>query len=65
MALLLDIVFGAIGSGYMLYAKRQFDALFAVVGFALIVFPYFVSNAWATLAIGAALCAAPFAIRRL
>ena len=65
MTLLFGIVFGAVGSGYLLYAKKQYDGLFAIVGFALIVFPYFVDNAIATFIIGALLCVAPFAIRRL
>jgi hypothetical protein len=63
MTLLFGLLFGAIGSGYLLYAKKQYDGLFAITGFALMVFPYFVSNAFATLVVGAALCAAPFAIR--
>jgi hypothetical protein len=65
MTLFFGILFGAIGSGYLLYAKRQYDGLFAIIGFALLIFPYFVSSATATFVIGALLCVAPFAIRRL
>lgn len=65
MTLFYGILFGAIGSGYLLYAKRQYDGLFAIIGFALLIFPYFVSSALATFVIGALLCVAPFAIRRL
>jgi hypothetical protein len=64
MTLLFGVLFGAIGSGYLLYAKRQYDALYAITGFALMIFPYFVSNVIATFIIGAILCAAPFAIRQ-
>ena len=64
MTLLFGVLFGAIGSGYLLYAKKQYDGLFAITGFALVIFPYFVSSAIATLVIGAVLCAAPFAIRQ-
>jgi len=64
MTLLFGVLFGAIGSGYLLYAKKQYDGLFAIIGFALVIFPYFVSSAIATLVIGAVLCAAPFAIRQ-
>jgi hypothetical protein len=64
MTLLFGVLFGAIGSGYLLYAKRQYDALYAITGFALMIFPYFVSNVIATFVIGAILCAAPFAIRQ-
>jgi len=62
--LFFGIVFGAIGSGYLLYAKREFSAAFAVTGFLLIVYPYFISNAAVVLVIGAALVAAPFLIRK-
>lgn len=65
MALLLDLVFGAIGSAYLIYAKRQFSALFAITGFLLVIFPYFVSNGILTLLLGAVFCAAPFVILRL
>jgi hypothetical protein len=64
MTLLFGVLFGAIGSGYLLYAKRQYDGLYAITGFALMIFPYFVSNVIATLIVGALLCAAPFAIRQ-
>jgi hypothetical protein len=64
MALLLDLFFGAIGSAYLIYAKRQFSALFAVTGFLLVIFPYFVSNAIVTFLLGAIFCAAPFVIQR-
>ena len=65
MTLFFGLLFGAVGSGYLLYAKKQYDGLFAIVGFALIIFPYFVDSAAATFVIGALLCVAPFAIRRL
>jgi hypothetical protein len=64
MTLFFGVLFGAIGSGYLLYAKRQYDALFAIIGFALLIFPYFVDSVVATFVIGAVLCAAPFAIRK-
>ena len=65
MTLFFGILFGAMGSGYLLYAKRQYDGLIAVFGFALIVFPYFVDGAVMTFIIGALLSVAPFAIRRI
>ena len=60
MSFFLDLLFGAIGSGFVLYGKRQYDGVFAVTGVLLIVFPYFVSNAILTLLVGAVLTAAPF-----
>ena len=60
-----DLLFGAIGSGYLVYAKRQYSGAFAIAGALLIIFPYFVSNAILECAIGAALSAAPFIAERL
>jgi drug/metabolite transporter (DMT)-like permease len=65
MDLFAGLVFGAIGTGYLVYAKRQYSALFAVAGALLIIFPYFVSSAWLTCLIGAALTAAPFVYQRV
>lgn len=65
MTLLFGLLFGAVGSGYLLYAKKQYDGLFAIAGFALIIFPYFVDSALLTFIIGALLCVAPFGIRQL
>jgi|APDOM4702015159_1054818.scaffolds.fasta_scaffold124871_2 hypothetical protein len=64
MALFLNILFGAIGSGYLVYAKRQYSARFAIFGVLLMVFPYFISSAIGTLLAGAALMAAPFVMER-
>jgi hypothetical protein len=65
MTLLFGLLFGAIGSGYLLYAKKQYDGLFAIAGFALVIFPYFIESAALTFVVGALLCVAPFAIRQL
>ena len=64
MALFFNILFGAIGGGYLLYAKRQYSARFAIFGILLAVFPYFVDSAIATLLVGAALAAAPFVMEK-
>jgi hypothetical protein len=61
MDLLLGLLFGAIGSGYLVYAKRQFSAAFAFAGAALILYSYFMTNIVAILLTGALLAAAPFA----
>jgi hypothetical protein len=61
----LGILFGAVGTGYLVYAKRQYSALFAITGFALVIYPYFFTNTLAVVLIGAALCAAPFVIQRM
>lgn len=59
MSLFLGLLFGAVGSGYLVYAKRQQSALFLIVGFALIVYPYFVANAVLVVIIGLCLAAVP------
>jgi hypothetical protein len=59
------LLFGAVGTGYLIYGKRQYSAAFAVTGVLLIVYPYFVSSALAVALIGAALIAAPFILQRL
>lgn len=65
MDLLLGVFFGAIGTGYCVYAKRQASAIFAVCGVALMLFPYFFSNIAAILLIGSAISAAPFVWDRI
>ncbi|MEK6374860.1 MAG: hypothetical protein AABO58_19440 [Acidobacteriota bacterium] len=59
MNLFLGLLFGAVGSGYLVYARRQHNALFLVVGLVLIVYPYFVANAVLLVVIGLCLAAVP------
>jgi hypothetical protein len=59
MTLFLGLLFGAIGSGYLVYAKRQHDALFLVVGFVLILIPYFIASAVLLIVVGLCLAAVP------
>jgi hypothetical protein len=61
--LLWGVLFGAIGSGFFIYGKRQGAPVPLVCGIALMVFPYFVSNVWATVAVGALLMAIPYFVR--
>lgn len=64
MVLFLGILFGAIGTGYFVYGKRQTSVLHLVAGVLLMIFPYFFSSLVAVLLVGAALAAAPFVIQR-
>ncbi len=64
MTFALGILFGAIGTGYLMYGKRQYDGPFAVAGILLMVFPYFVSSVLATIIVGALIGAAPFVMRQ-
>ena len=57
------MMFGVIGIAFFMYGKKQNAVVPLASGFLLMVFPYFVSNTWLMLAIGAALVVAPYFIR--
>lgn len=61
--LLWSILFGAFGMGYVMYGRRQRSPVPFVVGIALMVFPYFVSNVYLVVLIGVGLIAAPYFVR--
>lgn len=65
MALLLDLLFGAVGSGYLIYGKKQYSAAFLVAGFVLVIYPYFISNLALCAFVGIVVSAAPFVIQKL
>ena len=64
MTLFFGLVFGMIGSAFMLYAKKQHEVLPLIVGFALVIYPYFIDNPVLVVAIGICLCAIPLAHQR-
>jgi hypothetical protein len=57
------MLFGAIGGGYMIYGHKQKQLVALVCGLLLMAFPYFVSNPWLMVLIGAALMFLPFKFR--
>jgi hypothetical protein len=57
------LLFGTLGIGYFVYGKRQRMVVALASGIALMVFPYFVSNAMLIVLIGALLLALPFLFR--
>ncbi|MES2299830.1 MAG: hypothetical protein V4582_22515 [Pseudomonadota bacterium] len=61
--LLWGVVFGSIGFGYFLYGKKQKALVPLLCGIALMVFPYFVSNAVVLVLLGCALAAIPYFYR--
>ena len=61
--LLWGVLFGSIGLCFFIYGKRQGAPVQLNCGLLLMVFPYFVSNAWATALIGALLTAIPYFVR--
>ncbi len=62
-ALFAEVVFGAIGAGAFLYAKKQGRWKTAIVAVLLMGYPYFVSGAWLLYGVGVALTAALFVFR--
>ena len=61
--LLWGVVFGSIGMGFFIYGKRQGAPVPLACGIGLMIFPYFVSNTWATVVVGALLMAIPYFVR--
>ncbi len=62
-ALVLGMLFGAIGLGFFVYGKKQHAIIPLVCGIALMVFPYFVSNLLIMIVSGVALIALPYFVR--
>ena len=61
--LIVSVLLGAVGMGYLVYAKQQRNPIALVSAIGLMVFPYFISSVWLMLLIGGALIAAPWYIR--
>jgi hypothetical protein len=59
-SLLWGLLFGAIGMGYFVYGKKQARGASMLSGFALMAFPYFVTNSILIVLIGLALMAVPY-----
>jgi hypothetical protein len=57
------LLFGSIGLGYVIYGRKQKAVVPLLCGLALMVFPYFVSNALLLAGIGTALAAIPYFFR--
>lgn len=61
--LLLGVLFGGVGVGYLLYGKRQHSFVCTVCGLLLPIVPAVSSGEGATVAFGLALMALPFFLR--
>jgi hypothetical protein len=61
--LMWGILFGAVGLGFFVYGKKQKAPIPLLSGLMLMVFPYFVSNTYLVVLIGAALIALPYFVR--
>jgi predicted membrane protein len=62
-SLLWGLLFGSIGLGFLIYGRKQRAVVPLVCGLALMIFPYFVSNAILLIAIGIALIVIPYFVR--
>jgi len=58
--LLWGLLFSSIGLGFFIYGKKQRAIVPTVCGIALMVYPYFISNLIALVAIGIGLAALPY-----
>lgn len=61
--LMWGLLFGAIGTGFFMYGRKQKALVPLCVGIALCVFPYFVANIYAIVLIGVGLMAIPYFVR--
>jgi hypothetical protein len=61
--LLWGVLFSSIGLGYFLYGKKQRAPVPLICGLAMMVYPYFVPNTVALVAIGITLAAVPYFLR--
>jgi hypothetical protein len=62
--LLWGLFFSSLGVGFFVYGKRQRSAIPLLCGIALCVYPYFISNVIALVAIGIVLSGIPYFLRR-
>jgi len=61
--LIWGMVFGAIGLGFFVYGKKQKAIVPLTTGIALLIFPYFISNVYLLVIVGAVLVALPYFVR--
>ena len=58
-SILLSVLLGAIGLGYIVYGRKQMRAMALISGILLCVFPYFFTNIWLMLLIAAVVMVLP------
>ncbi len=61
--LLWGIFFGSVGIGFFIYGRRQRAPVPLVTGIALFLLPYFISNVYLLVALGATLAVLPYFVR--
>jgi hypothetical protein len=61
--LLWGLLFSSIGVGFFLYGRKQRAVVPLLCGIALVIYPYFIPNVMALIAIGVVLAAIPYFLR--
>ncbi len=61
-SLMLSMIWGAIGTGFFIYGKKQAKAMYLICGIGLFVIPYFISSALYNVIIGTVLTILPFKV---
>jgi hypothetical protein len=61
--LLWGLLFSSIGLGYFLYGRKRRAVVPLVCGLALMIYPYFIPQVGALIAIGVTLAAIPYFLR--
>ena len=64
MTLFLGLIFGAVGTVYLILGKKGHDPLYLIIGFLLIIYPYVFSSAIMIVVIGIGLSLIPYAHSR-
>jgi hypothetical protein len=62
-SLLWGLLFGSIGLGFFIYGKKQRTVVPLICGLLLMIFPYFVSNTFLLVTLGAVLISVPYFFR--
>jgi hypothetical protein len=63
-SLMLSMLFGTIGCGFLMYSKKVGEILPMAVGVTLMVCPYFIANVAVMLVVCVLLTAVPFVVRQ-
>jgi hypothetical protein len=61
--LIWGVLFGALGVGFFTYGRKQKAVVPLITGIALFVFPYFISNVYMLVIVGAVLVALPYFVK--
>jgi hypothetical protein len=61
--LLWGVVFGSLGLGFFIYGRRQQAVVPLVVGIALFIVPYLITNVYLLVLAGIVLVALPYLVR--